>query len=438
MTSDNWKQAALFGAAGKMGKGIALLLLELVAEREDARLVCIDSNMPALKSLKSYLREHLIKNAERRINALRKRYAGRHDLIDNMDIIAAYCSEALERTIFATCLEAAIGSDLVFEAIVEDESAKVNLFRDVDSLLKGRSFFFSNTSSIPIHILQSKSGLEGRLIGYHFYNPPAIQKLLEVVMPRDISCELKEIALGLADKFKKKVVFSRDVAGFIGNGFLMQEIRFACEQVHLLSKTMPLVAAIANVNKITEHYLVRPMGIFQLIDYVGIDVCKKIGAIMAHYLQSHCFGDPLIDGMVDAGIFGGQHGNGSQKDGFFSYEKGAPVGVYDLSQRKYVVCPEEYLVGLPSGYLPWKKLAKDPKRAEALAQYFAKLSEDPSWENELALAFLKNELKIAQGLVKDDVAASLTDVDAVLQEGFFHLYGACEPLNVNNLRIMKP
>ncbi len=437
MTIDkNWQHVVVLGAAGKMGSGISLLLLQEMADMPGTHLTLLDANIDGFDALRKYLRDHLRKYAERNMNQLRAQYAERMDLIDNGAIIDEYVEQAMDRVRCVRSIEECAGAKLVFEAIVEDVDAKAELFKKIDVCTGHAAWYFTNTSSIPLALLQEKSHLEGRLIGFHFYNPPAVQKLLELVVPETIDPELHACAIYLAKRLKKTVVSSKDIAGFIGNGHFMREIIGACQKVRELSHTMPEVEALEVVNRVTQDFLLRPMGIFQLVDYVGIDVCQRIGKIMTlHLPHMHAkasFIDPLIDGMVAAGVLGGQYPDGSQKPGFFRYAKGQPVEIYDLSRQAYVPCMDKKLADsklgvMPAGYAPWKVFGKDPKRQEKVAVYLDSLRQEKTLGAELAMTFLQQSQGIAHALVADGIAASISDVDTVLQQGFFHLYGVDAP-----------
>jgi hypothetical protein len=121
-----------------------------------------------------------------------------------------------------------------------------------------KPWFLTNTSSIPIGELDEKAGLEGNVIGFHFYNPPAIQKLMEIIPPKTVNPELAEFANQLAKNLKKVIVLSNDVAGFIGNGFFMRDILYAVQETRKLAEKMPLTEAIYALDKVSRDYLIRP------------------------------------------------------------------------------------------------------------------------------------------------------------------------------------
>lgn len=439
---------AVLGAAGKMGSGISMLLLQQmaceVAQRTDksnsikSKLILIDANEEGFVPLKHYLRDQLKKFAERNINDLRKWYVQRADLIDNEQMIEEYIEGGMDCVRFGMLLEECRGARLVFEAIVEDVAVKSDVFKKLNAILGPEAFYLTNTSSIPIGILQDKSGLKGRLIGFHFYNPPAVQRLVEIIIPKEIAPQLKTIAQNIAKQLNKITVYSNDIAGFIGNGHFVREIHFACEKVRELAQTMTLSEAIFLVNSVTQEFLLRPMGTFQLLDYVGIDVAKRIATIMTTYLPGHSFEDPLLDMMVKEKVFGGQYGSGMQKDGFFQYEKGVLTGIYDFKQKKYIPCVnsafrqdcDRRLGALPQGHYSWKSLTKDDQRETKINEYFRHLWQEDGLGAEMAKAFLTESQRIAHELVKDGVAQSVDDVDTVLKNGFFHLYGVDAPFSI--------
>jgi len=433
--ANEWKHAVVLGAAGKMGSGIALSLLQEMSEmKERAVLTLLDVDFDRFDGLKKYLRDHFLKFAERSINRLRVKYAHRDDLIDNSEIIDVFVAETMDQVRFVTSPSECRGAQYIFEAIAEDVEIKTGIFKQIISYVDPQAYFFTNTSSIPISVLEQKSQLEGRIIGFHFYNPPAVQKLLEIISPNRCEPGLKQAAFDLAKRLGKVIVPSHDIAGFIGNGHFIREILGACKQVRQLQSQLSSVGALYAINWVTQELLLRPMGIFQLVDYVGLDVCQHIGSIMTHYLTPHIFTDDLIARMLKKGIRGGQNPDGSQRDGFFHYEKGKPVAIYDFEKDIYISCSNHEPIAhlkeafvKPENDLSWKALSKDPRRQERIAHYFPKLFQQDDLGAELARRFLNESKDIAYGLVRDGVANSVADVDTVLQYGFFHLYGVDQP-----------
>lgn len=444
MLNDALRQVCVIGAAGKMGSGIALLLLQEMARLEAEltssigtsgnKLWLIDMNQDGLDALKPYLREQLRRYAERNINLLRRYFATNFDLVSNEDIINYFVCNAMDIAHFDTDVMKVRLAYLIFEAILEDIPTKVKLFQMLKEITPKERIFLTNTSSIPIHILNSKANLGNRIVGFHFYNPPAVQKLVELILPDKVDTGLKNMSEELAKRLNKTVVRSKDVAGFIGNGHFIREILFACEKVHELSRTYSLYESIYMINKITQDFMIRPMGIFQLLDYVGIDVCLNIFSIMSAYLPSELFQEGLIDSMIEVGLFGGQYPDGSQKNGFFEYEGSKRIGVYSpmdkgyisLSEGKWAAACDKYLGSYPDGHASWKHMQRERNKEIKIKDYFTHLFHTDTPGTDLAIEFLVQSRTIARNLVTSGVAEKMDDVTKVLKEGFFHLYGPDE------------
>ncbi len=435
------ENVAVLGAAGKMGSGIALLLAQEMAtaklkpENKDRTYVLhvIDVNEEALTGLLGYLRAQLTKAAEKSIVPLRELYADRDDLVENYDVIAAFVEDALSVLRPSTTLEAAEGARLVFEAIIENEGIKIDVLTKLDKLVDPDAYYLTNTSSIPIKVLDEGVGLGGRIVGYHFYNPPAVQRLLELITTSSTKPDAVETGRELAKRLRKKVFPANDIAGFIGNGHFMRDILHATSEVKRLmaEESMSEAEAVYVVNKVSQDLLVRPMGIFQLVDYVGVDVCRFIMKVMTEHIDGETLRDDLLDRMADGGVLGGQYASGAQKDGVLKYEKGRPAGVYDLSKGGYALFADgdwtskldEKLGGPPDGLAPWRALLMDPKKDDKLAAYFGNLATTDTLGAGLARAYLVRSKEIGEKLVADGVAESADVVNGVLTNGFYHLYG---------------
>ncbi len=438
---DRLQNVAIIGAAGKMGSGIGVMVaqeiakLKLKPENNDKvfSVNLIDISERALDGLRGYMKTQLTKVAEKSTVHLRKLYEGRKDLVENADIIRAFVDNASAVLNYTTDLNTAKDAYLVFEAIVENERVKTKIYKKLKRICSPDTMFLTNTSSIPISYLDRQAGLGGRLIGYHFYNPPVVQRLVEVISAETTIDELKKIADELGKRLRKKLVPAFDISGFIGNGHFIRDGLFALNEVDQLKGTLRYPGAIYVVNKVTQDFLLRPMGIFQLIDYVGIDVFQCILKVMRTHLGDKTLKNKLIDKMVKQGVLGGQYADGSQKDGFLKYDKNRPVGVYNFSKKDYFVFSDNWkkktdarIGSLPDGFVPWKALLMNPKKEGVLKNHFDALKKMDTLGARLALAFLKETKSIGEQLISSGVAASAENVNAVLTNGFYWLYG---PIN---------
>lgn len=435
--NEKLSNVAILGAAGKMGSGIVLLTAVEMANNcfaegkstDEVSLHAIDVSAPALGGLMKYLRSQILKNAEKMTVQLRKWYATNPKLIENEDVINQYVNDVLSVVKPTTRIEAAYDAQLVFEAVSENPEVKVKLFSNINQNNPYKPWFLSNTSSIPINELDEKAGLNGNIIGFHFYNPPAVQKLMEIIPSKNINQELFDFAEKLAKNLKKTIVFSNDVAGFIGNGFFMRDIIHAVSEVQKLSNQMSFTEALYVVDKVSRDFLVRPMGIFQLSDYVGIDVCLFIMKIMDERFPNETLQSQVLSRFMELGIKGGQFADGSQKDGIFKYTKGQITEVFDLETKQYInIKPvaesgDKFIGDMPPGWQPWKNIIKIRSREETLKQYFNGLKNMDTKGAKLAVSYAQKAGEIGKKLVNDGVAHSTEDVNTVMTTGFFHAYG---------------
>lgn len=432
------ENVSVLGAAGKMGSGILVLLSFEMAKlklgkKEDKEFVlnAIDVSQSALVNLLGYVKSQLLKHAEKNVVELREWYKERDDLSDNEEIINQFVADVMAMIQTSTRIETAYGSQLIFEAIKEDKALKVKLFSQIKQN-NPDAWFLTNTSSIPIGEIEKEAGLNGDIIGYHFYNPPVIQKLLEIIKSEDSNPELGQFAIDLAKSMRKIVVNSKDVAGFIGNGHFMRDALYALNQAEKIAVTEGWSKAFFLIDTISRDLLVRPMGIFQLIDYVGIDVTRFILESMQPSFPNETLSHAVLNQLYDKGVKGGQFADGSQKDGVFKYERGKIKEVYDLDKGQYVPAEQleqECIVKLgelPSERLFWKNVVREKNKADQLKRFFQELNQMNGWGAKLAKDYGKKSKEIAQMLVDTHVAESVADVNTVMETGFFHAYG---PIN---------
>ena len=439
---DRLKNVTILGAAGKMGSGILLLTaaemadLILLPENKGKEFVlnAMDVSDEALSGVMRYLRVQVRKLAEKKTVVLRELYKDREDLIENGEIIDQYIFDVMNVIKPVTTIESAYNSTLIFEAVSENANLKIKLFKQIEANNKNKPLYLTNTSSVPIHHLEENAEIQGRILGFHFYNPPAVQKLVELIVTGKTFAETEEFSRQYAKKLRKKIVPSNDFAGFIGNGHFMRDALYGINEVEKLvaEEGFTFPEAVYTVDKISRDLLIRPMGIFQLVDYVGLDVCSFIMNVMNPHLKDEDLHSPLLDKMNEIGVKGGQFSDGSQKDGFLKYEKGRPVAAYDHENKKYVMFEEvkakcdDKTGSAPASLQPWKTVNFDKGKNEILNTYFTELKQHDSLGAQLAKNYLKNSKQIGLKLVETNVSKSEDDVNTVLLTGFYHAYG---PIN---------
>ena len=434
------QNVSVLGAAGKMGSGILLLTavemadLQLKPENKTKSFVinAIDVSPFALTGLHGYLKAQIKKIAEKKVIQLREVYKDNAELIENSEIIDQYVDDVMKMVLFSTRIESAYESNIIFEAIVEDSDIKVKIITEILSNNQKQPWFLTNTSSVPISELDLKAGLNGNILGFHFYNPPAVQKLVELITTKNTSRELIEFSKVYARNLNKKLVPANDFAGFIGNGHFMRDLLFGIQQAEKLMKTMSFAESVYAVNRISQDYLIRPMGIFQLMDYVGVDVCQRILQVMKSRLNDEALHSSLVDTLINQSVKGGQNSDGSQKPGIMSYEKGKPVGIWDPGKKAYEKIeafgtPVDTMLGkLPSSHKPWKLVIGMRDREEFFKNYFTELKASDTPGTKLACEYHINSKNIGLNLVRNGISDSDDNVNMVMLTGFFHAYG---PIN---------
>ena len=420
-------RSAVVGAAGKMGSGISLLLaqeLAMLGRRDDAEppvLTLVDVRESALADLREYITVQTRKRAAKSPQLLQTFYptAAADDVAD------AFVNDTLGVIRMTTAIADVGDSRLVLEAVPEIEPLKIETLRQIDAAGAGQAWLLSNTSSIPIGHLDAAAALGGRIIGLHFYNPPAVQKLVELSPAASTEPPLVAVASDLIQRLGKTEVRAADVAGFIGNGFFIRDTLHTLAMTERLAAQRPLHEAVYAMDRVTRDGLLRPMGAFQLIDYVGLDVFHAITRTMAAHIDGELFEAPLIEALLDDGHSGGQHPDGSQKDGFFRYDGRQAVAVFDRDTGGYepLTSRVDNDLDLNSG-ITWKALLQDPCTAARLDEHFAMLAGSESTGARLTREQLTASRQIGEHLIATGVAASAADLEAVLQLGFHHLYGA--------------
>jgi 3-hydroxyacyl-CoA dehydrogenase len=421
------ENVTVMGACGQMGSGISLLIAQEILKiklegKGTYKLNLIDVNEPGFNSLLNYIVKEGTKTAESNINWLREVYQDK-DLVENEDYIRRYVDNLKDViTIRGSDLELAKGSKMVFEATFENEFKKIDLLIKMKEICDKDAVYFTNTSSIPIASLNDGANLNGRIIGYHFYNPPAVQRLIELISAESTLAELTKISKELAKRLGKQVFEVKDVAGFAGNGHFMRECLYAISEAERLVKdgdTFP--GAIYKIDHVTKRLLIRPMGIFQLMDYVKVGVCRDILEIMNKYIQEDLHSS-LIDKVVE------QEKTFYSKDGILDPLSGRyallKVGEKDT---EWVVKAKEELGAVPKSCLKWNPaLAKDPKLLEKLVNYYQDLKASNMQGAKIAVRYLEKSYEIAEKLVNDKVIVSMDVINGILKTGFYHLYGPGE------------
>jgi 3-hydroxybutyryl-CoA dehydrogenase len=205
--------------------------------------------------------------------------------------------------------------DLVIEAITENLAAKLDLWRELDGLVKDGAVFATNTSSLSVIDQAASTGRANRFIGLHFFNPAQVMPLLEVV--QTVTTDEESLAAGFAfgERCGKLTVHAKDKTGFIVNRLLVP---------YMLDAIRAYEEGVGSVDQIDEAMkggAAHPMGPFTLLDFVGLDTTKSIADIMFdEYREKRFAAPPTLRKMVAAGFYGRKSGKG-----FYDYSGDKPV-----------------------------------------------------------------------------------------------------------------
>ena len=202
--------------------------------------------------------------------------------------------------------EAVRGADVVIEATPEDARLKRSLFSKVDKMASEHTIIASNTSSISITLLARATKRPERFCGMHFFNPPQVMKLVEIVRGVKTSDETIQVIKELAERMgKDPVIVKRDVPGFVVNRILVPALN---EAILLVQKG---VASPADIDKAVKLGLNWPMGPLMLADFIGLDTALAMAkTITAGIDGSKLQINPLLKKMVKAGTLGKKTGKG--------------------------------------------------------------------------------------------------------------------------------
>ncbi len=220
--------------------------------------------------------------------------------------------EAKEQTLAnlsgTTSIDELKGCDLIIEAIIENVEDKARTFAALEAVVGDATIFCSNTSSLCITELASKTRRPERFAGLHFFNPVPLMKLVEVIRGLTTSDETYQTVFAFAQSLGKEPITAPDKPGFIVNRLL---VPYLLDAVRAYDHGLGTVEDIDKGMKLGTGY---PMGPFTLLDYVGLDTTYYIANIMFDEYREPAYAPPpLLKRMVLAGRLGRKSGQGFYK-----------------------------------------------------------------------------------------------------------------------------
>jgi len=234
--------------------------------------------------------------------------------LDSRKISQTDAEEIHRNLSFTTDLAGLSECDLIIEAIIENETAKVDIFRRLDQIVRWPdTILATNTSSIPVMKLGMVTTRPTHVVGIHFFNPVPVLRLTEVIPSLLTSSETtRRTRLFVEANLNKKVILAKDRAGFIVNSLLVP---------YILSAIRMLESGYASAEDIDTGMMegcAHPMGPLRLADLIGLDTAMAVAESLYMEFKEPLFAPPpLLCRMVDAGLLGRKVGRG-----FYDYQRG--------------------------------------------------------------------------------------------------------------------
>ena len=252
------------------------------------------------------IKQEFLDNGMKMINDSLQRFVKKGEMTE------AQMNEVLSRIHPTLDLKEAVSNaDLVIEAVTENPELKKKVLAEADSLAKPDAIIASNTSSISISEIASATKRPEKFAGMHFFNPPQLMKLIEIIRGAKTSDETLNTIVEVTKKMgKEPVVVKKDVAGFVVNRILIPALN---EAINLVNED---VASPEDIDKAIKLGLNWPMGPLTLLDYVGLDTTLAITEVMVKEINPKYQASPLLRQMVRAGLLGRKSGKG-----FYDWKK---------------------------------------------------------------------------------------------------------------------
>jgi 3-hydroxybutyryl-CoA dehydrogenase len=204
--------------------------------------------------------------------------------------------------------------DLVIEAITENLALKLEMWKEVDEIVKPEAIFATNTSSLAVIDQAAQTSRAERFVGLHYFNPAQVMKLVEVVRCVTTSDETFDAALQFARSEGKLAIPTKDQAGFIVNRLL---VPYMLDAMRALEEG---VGSIAEIDEAMKAGAGHPMGPLTLADFVGLDTLGSICDVLFDEFRERRFArPPTLRKMLAAGWYGRKSGKG-----FYDYSGEAP------------------------------------------------------------------------------------------------------------------
>ncbi|WP_432407470.1 3-hydroxyacyl-CoA dehydrogenase family protein [Wukongibacter sp. M2B1] len=283
-----FKNITIFGT-GMMGSGIAQIF---------AMKQCFNVTIFSRRGIASGVLEKIKSN----LNVLMENKICTEDEIER----------ALEKITVVDDMEtAAKDADFIIECVPEDMEIKQNLFKDLDQICRPDTIFATNTSVMSITEIASKTTNKARVIGTHFWNPPYLIPLVEVVKTEDTSDDVVEQTMDLMRFIEKHPIkVNKDVPGFVANRLQHALWR---EAISIVERGIADAATVDEALKFGPGLRLPILAPIENADMVGLDLTLAIHDYILKYLEDSHEPSPLLKEKVEKGELGFKTGKGFQE-----------------------------------------------------------------------------------------------------------------------------
>ena len=245
-------------------------------------------------------------------------------LVEKQKITTNQAEDILGRILPVVDLREALrGADMLIEAVPEDMNLKRKVYKEINQCSETKTIYASNTSTLPITELGELTNRPEHFIGLHFFNPPQLMQLVEVIPGKLTNQDITDKAMDYVLRIGKQPILCRkDVAGFIVNRIFIPLVH---EAAYCQDRDK---ASMLQIDSAVKFKMAFPMGIFELADYTGLDVIHKATIEMYSRDNAVINPHPKIKQLFDEGNLGQKSGRG-----FYDY-KGEKYERIDLTAQE--------------------------------------------------------------------------------------------------------
>jgi enoyl-CoA hydratase / 3-hydroxyacyl-CoA dehydrogenase len=232
-------------------------------------------------------------------------------LVEKQKITSTEAENIINRIHPVVDLEQSLkSSNLLIEAVPEDLNLKKKVYEEIEKFATDDMIFASNTSTLPISEISAFTSRPEKFIGLHFFNPPQLMPLVEIIPGLKTEQQVTELAIELVNEVKKTpIVCKKDVPGFIVNRIFIPLVH---EAAYCLDRSQ---SSMVEVDSASKYKMALPMGIFELADYTGMDVIHKATSEMYSRDKKVIFPHPKIQQLFENKELGQKTGKG-----FYQYQ----------------------------------------------------------------------------------------------------------------------